>query len=76
MAPRSSRAHLAEVTEGVLKVKLTAPPADGAANKQLIELMSKALGVSKSSIAIIKGHKSRDKVLALKGVKGIQGRPA
>lgn len=47
----------------VRKVKLTAQPIDGAVNKELIKLIAKEHGVSKSSVTIIKGEKSKYKVL-------------
>lgn len=48
-----------------LKVKVSAPPVDGAANKQLIKFLSKKFGVPKSSIEIIRGHTSRNKDLLI-----------
>lgn len=69
--PRSSHARIAGVVGDTLKVKLTAPPADGAANKQLVELLSKELGVRKSDVSIIKGRASKNKLVALSGVKEI-----
>jgi hypothetical protein len=61
--PRSSRKGIDRVDGDVLKVRLTAPPADGAANAQLIEVLSKELHIRKSAITIIKGPASRDKVV-------------
>ena len=46
-----------------LKIYLTAVPVDGKANKELIKLLSEKLGVSKSKISIIKGEKSKEKVI-------------
>lgn len=64
--PRSSKQGV-EVTGYTLKVKLTAPPVDGAANKQLIEILSETLGIRKGSIRIIRGISSRDKVVEIEG---------
>lgn len=44
-----------------LKVKITAPPADGEANKMCIKFLAKSLGLPKSSIEIVSGHTSRTK---------------
>ncbi len=44
-----------------LKIKLTAPPVDGAANKMCVEYLAKCLKVSKSSLEIVSGHTSRTK---------------
>jgi len=48
-----------------LKVYLTAPAVDGRANKALIALLAEHFGVRKSSISIIRGEKSRDKVIQI-----------
>ena len=69
--PRSSRKGIDGVSDGILKVKLTSPPVGGAANKQLIEVLSEELGVKKSSVSIIKGQSSRDKVVEIKGVENV-----
>lgn len=46
-----------------LKVYLTAPPVEGKANKALIEFLAERLGVKRTKIRVIRGEKSRDKVL-------------
>lgn len=46
-----------------LKIYLTAVPVDGKANKELIKLLSEKLNVSKSKISIIKGEKSKEKII-------------
>ena len=48
-----------------LKIKLTAPPVDGAANKQCIEILAKALNLPKSALAIIGGQTSRLKQICI-----------
>ena len=69
--PRSSKKGIAGVMDNVLKVKLTAPPVEGEANEQLVEVISEATGVRKSNIRIVRGHSSKRKVVELKGVDGI-----
>jgi uncharacterized protein (TIGR00251 family) len=54
--------------DGSLKIRLTAPPVDGAANEALIAYLSKALGVSKSSVEIVSGHTSREKRIRISGI--------
>lgn len=51
--------------EGVLKIKLTAPPVDGEANKKLIAFLSKEWGVAKSKIQIIKGEWGKNKTVKI-----------
>lgn len=59
--PRASRLGFAGCHQTALKIMLTAPPADGAANQQCIELLAKTLGVPKSAIDIVSGHTARTK---------------
>lgn len=68
VAPRASRNAIVGVHEGALKVSLTAPPVEGAANEALRKLLAKALGVPKSNIEIIRGERGRNKVLRIRGV--------
>lgn len=51
-----------------LKVKVTAPPAGGKANKALIELLAQALGTAKANIEIVAGLRSRQKLVRLTDV--------
>lgn len=48
---------------GVMRVRLQAPPVDGAANEALIALMAEALGVPRRQVRIVSGFGSRNKVL-------------
>jgi hypothetical protein len=66
--PRSSRNEIVGEAEGVLKIKLTAPPVEGAANKALIEFLSGKLKVAKSRISIVTGQSGRSKVVAVEGL--------
>lgn len=52
----------------ILKVGVTAPPDKGKANKALIALLAKELGIPKSSIAIVKGETDRNKILIFKDI--------
>ena len=64
--PRSSKNMIAGQHGDTLKIKLTAPPVDGAANKMCIQYLAKWLNVPKSSIEILSGHSSRTKRLLLR----------
>jgi uncharacterized protein (TIGR00251 family) len=59
--PRSSRNMITGRHGDALKLKLTAAPVDGAANKRCIKYLAKRLGVSNASLEIISGHTSRSK---------------
>ncbi|MBU4054222.1 MAG: YggU family protein [Proteobacteria bacterium] len=64
--PRSSRNQITGIHGQALKVKLTAPPVDGAANKMCIEFLSKALQVPKTSIDMLSGQTGRNKRLLIR----------
>lgn len=66
--PRSSKNEIAGVHDNAIKIKITSPPLDGAANLLLIKFLSKKLGVSKSRISLISGGKSRNKVVNIEGL--------
>ena len=66
--PRSSRSAILGVRDGALEVALTAPPADGAANAELIKLLARALEVRRGDVTIVVGASSRDKVLEVNGM--------
>jgi uncharacterized protein (TIGR00251 family) len=66
--PRSSADGIAGVQEGSLKIRLTAPPLEGRANRALQSFLSKRLGIPKSDVEITSGHTSRIKRVKLKGV--------
>lgn len=66
--PRSSRSAILGVREGALEVCLTSPPADGAANAELLMLLAKALDVRRGDLSIAMGMSSRNKVIDVNGV--------
>ena len=66
--PNAARSEVVAFADGVLKVKVAAPPVKGKANKELITFLSHVLGVDKGSLDIIKGHTSRSKVITIDGL--------
>ena len=69
VVPRAAgRAGPAGVRDGALLVRLHRPPVDGAANDELIDVLSAALGVPRRAIAIISGERSRRKRLRILGL--------
>jgi len=68
VSPRASRDAILGVHDGALKVALTAPPVEGAANAALIALLAKALGVAKRAVTIVSGEASRQKRVEIEGV--------
>jgi hypothetical protein len=66
--PRSSRSEVVGMHGDSLKVKLTAPPVEGKANKELIEVLAKKYGLKKRDIEIVSGHSSKNKLVRLPAV--------
>lgn len=66
--PNAARNEVVGFTDGVLGVRVAAPPVKGKANRELIAFLSQLLGVSQSTITILKGHTARHKVVAIKGL--------
>ena len=61
VVPRASRSQMVGEHDGALKIQLTSPPVDGAANAELIKLLAKHFDVSKSDIEIVAGETSKSK---------------
>lgn len=68
--PRTSRVAIIGEHQNALKIKLTAPPVDSAANKQCLEVLAKALSRPKSTLSIVGGHTSRHKQILIRAKKG------
>jgi len=66
--PSASRNEVVGFEDGVLRVKIAAPPVKGKANRELVDFLSKRLRVSRGSITIEKGLTSRRKVVAIEGL--------
>jgi len=65
--PRSKRNSI-EWSPGGLRVRLTAPPVDGAANDALVSLLAERLGIAKRDISVVHGATSRQKIVELSGM--------
>lgn len=66
--PRSSRNQITGIVNGVVKLKLTAPPVEGEANQALIRYFSDLLGVAKNHVSLVKGQSSRNKLIEITGI--------
>jgi uncharacterized protein (TIGR00251 family) len=69
LTPRAARAAIAGARDGVLQVRVTAPPVDGQANAALCRLLAKALGVAPSRVSVVRGASVRDKLVRVDGVE-------
>ena len=65
--PRASSSGFVGLRGDALKVRLSAPPVEGAANDALVELLARALGVSRSAVTIVAGATSRTKLVEVRG---------
>jgi uncharacterized protein (TIGR00251 family) len=59
---------------GALKIRLTAPPVDGAANEALVRFLSEVLGIAKSRVEIVSGQTSREKRIRIGGMSEAEAR--
>jgi uncharacterized protein (TIGR00251 family) len=70
--PRASKTVIAGMHDGCVKIRLAAPPVDGAANAALIEFVAEQLGIAKSRVRITAGLTSRRKTVEVDGVTAEQ----
>jgi uncharacterized protein (TIGR00251 family) len=66
--PRASRTELAGRHGDALKVRVAAPPVDGAANEALVEFLAERLGVARGAVTVQAGAGGRGKLLRIAGV--------
>ena len=67
LTPRAGRDQIGGRREGVLQVRVKAPPVDGKANEALRKLIAKRAGVPKSQVTIVRGERSHRKLIAIEG---------
>ena len=68
LQPRASSSRITGEKDGVIQVRVTAPPVDGEANAALEKLVAKKLGIAKSKVKVVKGETSREKLLEIDGL--------
>lgn len=66
--PRAGRAGIVGTRQGAWLVRLNAPPVDGAANRELIELLAETLDLPRRAITIIAGERTRTKTVRIDGM--------
>ncbi|MBI3962819.1 MAG: DUF167 domain-containing protein [Deinococcus sp.] len=65
--PRAKRTEVAGRHGEVLKIRLAAPPVEGAANAVLCQFLAEALDLPQSAVTVVRGHTSRRKLVAITG---------
>jgi len=68
LQPRAARTEIGELSGSELRIKVTAPPVDSAANEALVELLAKTLDCSRGQVQLIRGQTSRSKVVKVFGL--------
>ena len=63
VSPRSSKNEVVKISEGEFKVKLIAPPVDGAANAVLIKILAKYFDVARGCVKIVGGKSVKTKII-------------
>ena len=66
--PRASRSEVAGIHGNEVRIRLAAPPVDGAANEELIRFLADTLSVRRTAIRLVSGQTSRSKVITIAGV--------
>lgn len=66
--PRASRNEIGGLHGNELKIAVTAPPVDSAANEAVVELLAETLGLPRRAVTLVRGETSRHKVLRLDGI--------
>lgn len=66
--PRASRSEIVAWQDNTLRVRVSAPPVDGEANAAVEKLLARALGVAPSTVSVVRGDRSRDKVVRVAGL--------
>jgi len=69
LQPRASKNEIGPPLGDELKIKVTAPPVDAAANQALLELLAEKLGCSRGKVELLRGQTSRHKTIFLHGFK-------
>lgn len=67
LTPRASASEIGEALGSELRIKVTAPPVDAAANEALLKLLARQLHCPRNRVDIVRGHTSRHKVIKLYG---------
>ena len=68
LQPRARRDEVVGERDGVVVIRVTAPPVDGKANAALCRLIAKRAGVAPSRVEIVRGHTAREKVIRVEGL--------
>lgn len=66
--PRASKNAMERLADGSLKIRLTAPPVDGAANDALVRYLAESFGIPRAGVEILSGHTARQKIVRISSI--------
>jgi hypothetical protein len=69
VVPRASKSAVAGEHDGALRVRVAAPPVEGAANEELTRTLARALGVAARDVEVLSGHASKSKRVRVRGAR-------
>ena len=72
--PRASRTEVVGIHGDAIKIRVAAPPVEGAANEELVGFLAKQLGVARAAVRIARGETGRQKVIEVAGVEAVDVR--
>lgn len=72
--PRASRSEVIGRHGDAIRIRLQAPPVDGAANEELVRFIAERVGVPRGRVTIVAGHQARRKLVAIEGVEDAEAR--
>jgi uncharacterized protein (TIGR00251 family) len=70
LQPRAAKNEIGDLLGAELRIRVTAPPVDAAANEALVRLLAQRLDCGRGSVELVRGHTARHKVLKLHGLSG------
>ena len=66
--PNATRTEVVGWRGGALRVRTTAPPVAGKANRAAVDVLARSLGIPRTGVIVVRGHGSRDKVMEIVGI--------
>jgi uncharacterized protein (TIGR00251 family) len=69
VVPRARATAIAGRHGDAVKIRLVSPPVEGAANDELVRFLAGRLGISRSAVTVVAGHRTRRKIVAIEGME-------
>lgn len=72
VTPRAATDRVGPFRDGVLRVRVTRPPADGEANRAVLRLVARAIGLPVSRLSVVAGERARRKRITIEGIDAVE----